>query len=122
MRCIHTTKQGNKKVSTWKEPTYTPLPKKKLRLFGFKNKVDGLPHCPKGWILRDFDMGDWIKIKCFKKVIQKKKVCIKNKVLTRRVYPQVSGGFEGGKTPRKPLSLTLIKNKNSYRVPRLANK
>jgi hypothetical protein len=32
-------------------------------------------------------MGDWIKIKCFKKFVQKKMVCTKTKILTRRVYP-----------------------------------
>lgn len=116
-RCLKELKNGNKKFSTWKEPVFESLPKKQLKLFGFKNKVDGLPHCPKGWILRDFDMGDWIKIKCFKKEIQKKRVCTKHKVLTRRIYPQYSS-----KQDVKSLRNTLNVVRRKHRVARLAKK
>lgn len=58
------------------EPTYSPIPANKLKLLGFENKKEGIPQCGEGEVLRDFDMGDWIKIMCYKRVKTYKQVCI----------------------------------------------
>jgi hypothetical protein len=51
-----------------KRPKYQELPASRLKLLGFQNKDEKIPSCSPGWILRDFDMGDWVKIKCYRRV------------------------------------------------------
>lgn len=119
-RCLKKTEKGNQKLKIWKEPVFTPLSNKQLRLLGFKNKDDKLPHCPKGWILRDFDMGDWIKIKCFQKVVKKKKVCTQHKLLTRRVYPQ--NAPVATKTTIQEATQSTVSKNRVVRLTKNANK
>ena len=77
-------KSGEKgKIQKSKKPRFRSLDEKKKKALGWNVQYKSLPHCKNGWILRDFDMGNWIKIRCFKRVRTLRETCTQFKQVKR---------------------------------------
>lgn len=72
-RCVQDNETGAK---IWRNVKYRNLSDKKKRLLGMGISFKFLPDCPDGYKMRDFDMGNWIKVRCFKKQKIWRKVCV----------------------------------------------